>query len=137
MKKTGSTFYMNNRNELKYFNVFRTMIKEDFKNISDFYKENIKKYVIIKYIYKLEKVIKECNNFLKAGVKSENIHINFKDDEFFITPHNMGIYRVFNAANIEKFEKSEMIEILENIECLTKYVLYEDIKKYIIENLED
>lgn len=133
MKPQGSTFYINNEKELNYFNLFKKMVKDDFKNVSDFYKENIKKYVILKYVYKIEKELKEANNLLKIGVKSENIYINFKDDEFFLTSHNLGNDTIFNSPFIKKYGKMELIEIFENLEYKTKDDLFKDIKKYIID----
>lgn len=137
MKPQGSTFYINNEKELNYFNLFKKMVKDDFKNVSDFYKENIKKYVILKYVYKIEKELKEANKLLKIGVKSGNIYINFKDDEFFLTSHNLGNDTIFNNPFIEKYGKMELIEIFENLEYITKDGLFEDIKKYIISIIVD
>ncbi|MDD2652022.1 MAG: hypothetical protein PHX44_03085 [Sulfurimonas sp.] len=131
--KLGSTFYLNNEKEINYFNLFKKLVKDDYKNISEFYKENIKKYVILKYLYKIKKELKEANKLLEIGLKSENIYINFKDDEFFLTPNNTGVDVVFNKPFIAKFEKNELIEIFENLEYRTKEEIFKDIKKYIID----
>jgi len=123
IKRLGTTFYLTNKKEQKYFNKFQELLKSEYRQVSKFYKEKIEEYTLNKYLMKIKKVVEQYLNFIEKSLSSEGLYINFKDNNFYLTFNNEGINTIFEPFDYLKTNENEQ-EIIKII--LDRLRFFED-----------
>lgn len=123
IKRLGTTFYLTNKKEQKYFNKFKELLKNEYKQVSKFYKAKIEEYTLNRYLMKIKKVVEQYLNFIEKSLNSEGLYINFKDNDFYLTFNNEGINTIFEPLDYLKTNENEQ-EIIKII--LDRLRFFED-----------